>query len=217
MKAQDIISLVLDAIQDSSFTEDDVLRYINQCCLEIAASYDIPSLVADKRIDIPSGSISKSLPSSFSHKLFSAFNVTDKQKISIHNSLSELLARFPSGDAGPIRDIAVSGSKLYLATSPQDACVIRVFFYSLPSELTPSDEPSFIPAHLHYPILFNFACAQCFNLIEDGTDGAKINHNKYLSFYTASLIQLEQFCNIREGVPTFVINERESSDFDGLL
>jgi hypothetical protein len=98
-------------------------------------------------------------------------------KLGILSSL-ELLMDIAEGwqEVGSVRVVALEGSTLWYYPVPSAVEVITVIYYKNPEELTSdSDTPDAIPDFLHRQILVNGASALCYDMIERGVEGVKVN------------------------------------------
>lgn len=206
MKVSELRSKVQDAIQDDSFTDEFILDSFNKCHGELASIYTLPDLMTHTEIICPVGEFKTSLPDTFLKGLDFAYNLTRKEKVNVVKALTTFLAKFPSLDLGPPVDtVCAQGKTMFFQGVPVTEETLRVFFIRNPETMImETDEPEAVPEHLHEDLFVNYGCAACFNLIEDGMEGAKINFNKYTSLYQQAQVKLEQFFGIPPESPDFI-------------
>lgn len=210
MKCSVIIDAVVDAIQDESFERADILAYINKAVDEIAAQYALPELTVFGNINVEGGKFLVALPDNYLSNLFHAVNLTTGKEVDVMSELANFLLKFKALDKSDnVTHVCVHGRKLYYQGIPTSTQVIRAFYTSRPEPFKENSEIEYIPAQLQRDLLFNYACAECFNLIEDGIDGTKVNQNKYLGFYTAALAKLSNFIEPRQATPDFIPGDEE--------
>lgn len=209
MKASFIVESVKDAIEDASFSNEKILSYIQKACDIIAARLAIPELIADFDLVVPQGSRRVALPDDYMKGLFQAYVVAPtfcdvrvepsySRLIEITHGFTRLAAR---------HTVSAVSNTLHLSPNFSDFVVdytIRLFYYSTPPTLKESSSILFIPEQFQFNLLFNAACADCYNLIETGIDSPKINHNKYLGFFSAALDEFAAFIGPQETSPDFI-------------
>lgn len=209
MKVATLIEDVLDAIEDDSFSNARILSYIEKACSEVAAKFSLPDLLVESELVVGPGIRTIAMPDNYMKGLFHAVVVLPRTAdIVIEKSFARLveLTNGFTKSAGRSSLCTVS-TRLHL--SPDfldfpDGSTIRLFYYSKPPAILENSFISFIPEEAQYDLLFNSACASCYNLIETGIDSPKINHNKYLGFYTAALEKLAAIVGLPEETPDFI-------------
>jgi hypothetical protein len=216
MNVEEMTELVKQAVEDESFTDEFILSAFNQCVGELATAYTLPVLVANTTVDCPAGANTVPMPDNYLKNMHFASNLSKECRVSIIKALTNFLDKYPFLDAAPpVTEVCVQGNTLYFQGVPSAPETLRLFYIRKPSPLVEDeDEPEGIPESLHRKLLVNFACAECFNLIEEGIDGAKIQFNKYTSLYQQAQVQLEAFLGVPPESPDYVPREEKHSSFD---
>lgn len=193
---------VTDIIQDSSFTDDDIKSYLNQGVQEIAGgmlsalgNYTTPplsNLLTIDTVDTATDAAYVSMPATFQRDLVFAAN-EDGVEIDINNSWRDFVQTEPLLDrSGRIYEVIEQGGSLYYQGIPTSSEEITVHFYRLPVDMSDNDDtPDGLPAHLHIPLLVNYACYKIFELIEDGLEGPGVNTKRYEQRFLQALKTLE--------------------------
>jgi len=214
MTTKEIIALVIENIQDESYTEDDILSYINKGCGEIAAVIPLPNLSKFGNVTCLAGKNSVDLPKDFFRHVMHAINTTASKEAVVLHSVADLFSKFPTMDlSGSVLTVAVHGNVLYYQGIPASDEVLSLFYTYAPKTLGKADTPTFLPTHLHYDLLYNYACSEAWNLIEDGIDGTKVNANKFASRFQLATIKLEEFVGVPPRKPNFIVSDDDVEDF----
>lgn len=97
--------------------------------------------------------------------------------IPLRGGLEELLQKHPDvTETGTIEDVAVEGSLIYYLPIPTTAETFTCIGLSVPATLVnDTDTPTDIPEYLHRMYICNKAAELLYTIIEDGTEGAKVN------------------------------------------
>jgi hypothetical protein len=185
MSIDTLVEAVVLAINDTSF-EDVVEDYINLGRGEIAGLVDLPALLTVATVATTATANTVALPATYSRNLFWVSNATGRigKPGRGYYDLMGYLSRNPIAQTGPIFDVCVQGNSILYQGAAVDTLTLR--FYAEPT----SEEPDELPTHLQKPLLFNYACKEIFNLIEDGIEGAKVNTNKYERDFNMALGKL---------------------------
>jgi hypothetical protein len=142
-----------------------------------------------------------------------AHNLTKKFEVHIVDALTTFISKFQLLDeAPPVTHICIQGGELYYQGIPNEGTseTLRFFYLRKPDVLEEDeDEPTCIPVFLHEDLIVNYVCAACFNLIEEGIDGAKINFNKYMTLYQEAQVKLQQFLPVAPESPDYIPTEEE--------
>lgn len=216
MKVKDLFNKVQKAVQDESFDFDFVLSAFNQCLGELASVYTLPDLLTLDLIECPVGEFWTEMPDQYLKGLDFAYNITKKNPVKVVKALTTFLSKFPDLNLNPpVTHVCVQGRTLYFQGIPKSTETLRVFFIRNPEKLTGEySEPEAVPEHLHEGLFVNFGCAACFNLIEEGMDGAKINFNKYMGLYQKDQVKLEQFLGVPPESPDYVPDLESNDEID---
>jgi hypothetical protein len=85
------------------------------------------------------------------------------------------------------------GKRLIYRDVPAVAATLTVHYYEAPDDLDDdTDEPTWVPEHLHRKLYVAYVCKEIFNKIEDGVEGRKINTEYYMSEFASGLLALEE-------------------------
>jgi len=214
MNTNEIIEKVVDAIEDDSFSPERILGFVNKGMGRVAAALPLPDLVGPHILEAESGGEFIALPEDYHSNLFWARNLTTDAHVEVVRPLTNFLRRFPSVIHESVRWVCPHGSKLYFAgsvfnTSPQQ---IRVFYSSRPEELFLGDDIPYIDPSFHEDLLVNFATAECYNLIETGIEGVKVNFNKFMGLYTLAIEDYKGMLGLKEENPDFVQDDNLTDD-----
>lgn len=214
MRAEEIIKVVSEEIQDDSFTDTVILGYINACAGQLASVYEIPGLLYTKDIVVDANSgHTVQAPGDFLRSIFHAANVTTKEEIEVFSEFADFVHAYPLFDEKcPITSLSWFGSQFYFQGVPTKSETIRVMYYGAPSQIVKTSEPNFVPKHLHSDLFVNYCCAEAYNSIEDGVDGTKVNHNKFTSRFQLACVKLEGWIGTPTARPYFVKSESAYRD-----
>lgn len=197
MNVTELIEKVQGTVQDSSFIEDVVLGYLNQGLLTVAGLdfVHIPELETHDEVETVADAYLVDLPDDYHKSLLQAFSVTNNRNIVIYPSyvrMTERLGR--AGSGGYVRGVAVKGSQLCYNPIPSSKETISLVYYAYPTPLQDTDdEPDILPRHIGEKLLHAYACKECFDLIEDGIDGKKVNTARWEEKYNQALVELTRF------------------------
>lgn len=179
MQLSDIREEVKLTVQDITFTDDVVDSYINDIYFAVVASCLVPEL---KGIDTvttvllqPYASMS-GVTGGFSGVLSRVYN-SDNRSLLILYSLEALMdLKGNLIDPGSVEVVALEGSTLWYYPTPAVAEVLTVIYYRNPMLLiNDSSVPDAIPDFLHRQILVHGAASLCYDKIEGGVEGLKVN------------------------------------------
>ena len=209
MNSTELVARVQEVVKDGSFSDSEVLGYLNTCLQDVAREHCLPGLQTTEELSFAAGDDSVPLPDDFSHDLWHVEPITKTQRINLHSSLHSLQRIYDDSDTGgTITDAAQDGVDLHVRPILTDAQDVRVHYYRAPEALVLADpeadpvvvanSPEGIPAHLHDRILVSYAALQCFSIIEDGVDGAKVNSDKWERRYLEGLQSLKALPSVRQ-------------------
>lgn len=192
MTIDSIIEAVILAVDDDSFDELYIADLVGLGRGEIAGMVDLPALLTTGTVTTTAIANTVALPTTYSRGVFWVGNSADGrigQRGRGYYDLMGFLDRNPTADVGPVCDVCVQGSSLLYQGAAIDTLTLR--YYAAPT----SAEPDEIPLHLQKPLLFNYACKEIFELIEDGVEGAKVNTDKYEQRFNQALGKLMSWAN----------------------
>ena len=217
MNTSEIIDKVVDAIEDASFTRERILGFVNKGIGRVAAALPVPDLAASAILDLVSGQPHIILPENYHSHLFWAHNLSTDRPIEIVSPFTNFLRRFPSATRNDdVRVICAHGKKLFyqgnVFGAPGDTTLISVFYHHRPEQLEDGDDIEFLEESFVEDLLVNFAAAECYNLIETGIEGVKVNFNKFMSLYTLAVEDYRAFIGLPEENPDFVQQDFSEPD-----
>ena len=198
---------VLEIVQDESFS-GNIRAFINQGIREVG-KFKLSTLDTSDTVDCTAILGSVALPSDYMHGLY---HVHDGDTVvgtpAFYEAFSRFLRYHPDlSYEGKIVDVAVRGLLLHYVGREDKTLTLR--YFQKPDTLTSkTDTPSFLPEHLHEPILVNYAAAQIFNLIEDGIEDPKTNTRIYQSLYAGGIADLSMF-TVSTDEPEYVQDEAQ--------
>jgi hypothetical protein len=177
----EMITEVKNIVDDASYSDAQVVSYINLAVQYAAAQVNIPGLkkifTATTSTTLPYTSLT-GVTGGFSGRLLRISNMD----VSIYPNLQMLMDEYVSEDypdlteAGDLEAVALEGSTLWYQYVPAAEVTVTMLGYQNPPELEDSaDIPSDFPSHLHRPLFVNGAAWLIFDQIEDGLEGEKVN------------------------------------------
>lgn len=203
---REMIENVSEAILDKSISAGSITRKLNQAIALCAQTTLLSFLESNGSFSTDPGLSSVNIPDSwnFDRNLYAA-SVEGQDDITVYSSMALLKRDYPkadvSTDTGDVQAITVHKGKLFYFPRPTSAVEIQCQFYEKPALLVnANDTPSCIPSALHESILEQYALWKCYAIIEDGTEGFKVNTNYYRKEYKEALDTLDDF--IEQGQST---------------
>jgi hypothetical protein len=202
----DLVDYVADAIQDPSYLDATILKYINRGLKQIAGglfitypdrtqvfSSPLPNLLTSSTVATSTTLPYVSLPDDFGRNLIAVISAATGIYVCIEDSYAAFLSMYPSlNQSSSVTSVAVRGSRLYYQGIPTVSDTLTLHYYSVPDELEgASDVPDCLPSHLQEELLVNYAAMKIFDLIEDGIDGAKVNTQSYTAKFMSAMLNLE--------------------------
>lgn len=195
-------ALVVDIVQDTSFTSATIRSHLNQGVLEIAGGLQstlgdhimapLPNLYTIGAVDTVTDAAYVAMPATFQRDLQFAANASNVE-IDIANSMIGFSQDYPlMSRSGRINEVIEQGGSLYYQGIPTSVETITLHFYRLPVDMSANeDTPDGLPTHLQIPLLVNYTCWEIFKLIEDGVEGQGINTTRYEGLFQKALRTLE--------------------------
>ena len=219
MNAGELITAVQNTVDDSSFSHDDILALLNECVLDIAGGGErvhgraliapLPELFTEFELTLATDDYKISLPSTYHRGLKGVFNPSTGEEIKHDDSIIRLL-KITEGfsKTGVVERYLIKGNIFYYAPTPNTSTTLKAFGYRLPVDMAEdTDEPDGIPVHLQKRLLYNYACRECFSLIEQGISGAVPDTAKHDRFYQNALTDLERLIGHEDREPMFVYDD----------
>jgi len=222
MLRSELSERVRDVIQDSSFTEQKILSFLNEGLVDVAADIRLPDLVQQSAVDTVADTASVDLPSDYHRDLFHVYSVSRDRHVKSGNRLmhfKRFLQEHRGLDRkGSVFDAAISGKELWYQAIPDSPETLRLFYYRRPSEMTLSEdtEPDGLPISFHAQLLVPFVSMKLFNLIEDGLEPeGRINTNVQASYYQQAKNELQGYLGPEDEEPDYIYDDNVSIlDFD---
>lgn len=203
MTYEELIAAVSNIIQDDSFSEIDIGKYLNQGQLEIAGGMlsalgdwitpPLPGLFKIDTVSTATDAAYVSLPSDFQRSLQFAASASGYE-LDIANTFIQFSETYPLLDrSGRIAEVAVFGGLLYYQGIPTTSEDITIHYYRSPTDMSDNDDtPDGIPTHLQRPLLVNYAAWKIYELIEDDFQEPGQNIQRYQNLFYQALQLLER-------------------------
>ncbi len=206
MQISEILDHAVRKIQDSSYSRSpDLLGFANMGLGEIATEIVLPSLLTYSEVECTADGFQIAMPDDFYAHLRFAHNVTKEHRVRLYYNLSIFLERFSGLDhSGNVDAVCEHGGKLYYQRVPSSTQNVRLWYAKPPTLFTAdnSDEPDFLPKHLHGPLLINYVAMKAFEEIED--EKSQPNFSKYFNLYSKAKASLINFVGLPDEGPEFV-------------
>lgn len=216
MNTQDLISITIDVVKDSSFSRSDILRYINEGMNRVASLAYIPTLVVPEKVRVRADSETASLPDDFIQgRLYSAIlpdatfgsvGLSIVQELSTFLRIKQKTANFAGCE---ITRVCPNGCTLWVDPCQSTEANIDIVYQRYPEILMDGEEfePDCFPDHLHEQLLVNYAAHRVYDLIEDGVGDRKDNTKHYLGLFSAAVSELKGINGIGIDLPDLIPEE----------
>jgi hypothetical protein len=192
----DLIVTVRGILQDESFDEDRLITLFNTGIRRCAYLVRLPELESFGSFETDPITTSVVIPEDwdYSRSLYDASTPT-KQTISVLSSMGLLRSKEPTIDTqvkiGDIEFITVRKGYIVYTPSPSELTLVTCKFFKNPVPLVEDEDfPTCLPEHLQEPLLVNFALWKCFESIEDGIEGDKVNTVYYKNEFNEAIEEL---------------------------
>lgn len=207
--SQTLTGEVMRAVQDASYTYEDILELFNDCLFDIAGKHLIPDLETFADIYTDPNVNHVRVPADYHRNLRYCHSITHNRKRRVYGSKIQLMRWFSNLDqTGPVNGIAVQGRDLYYQRVPSTAEQLRINYYRYPDRLqSPQDKPACIPWHIAKKLLKHYALKELFSEIEDGIEGPQVNTDRHEKRYAAAEAELVDFIGPEEREPQEVSEE----------
>lgn len=202
-----ILKTIARKVQDSSYSDDDYINWINEVIGQIASEEALPDLVARDYILIRAGQHSDYRPSDYHSKLFHAYNHTKDSEVQVYKNLTEFLDKYENlDDPGNVEAVVVAGGEILAVLSPPNDQWIRIWYYKQPELLGSIYDslPSYLPKELCAPLFINYCCMQAYSEIEDGIHATSPNFTRYHDLYEKARTSLKLYLGVPDGDPEFI-------------
>jgi hypothetical protein len=215
----DLVDYVADIIQDTSYVDATILKYINRGLRQIAGgifitypdrtqvfSSPLPNLLTSDTVATSTSAAYVALPDDFGRSLLAVSSASTDTLVTIVESFAEFLRMYPTLDmSSSVTAVAVRGTRLYYQGIPTTSDTLTLHYYSTPTELEDDDdEPDCLPTHLHEELLVNYAAMKIYDQIEDGVVTPKTNTDNYTVRFNKAMLDLEMSIEDQQIPITFV-------------
>ena len=193
----ELIVEVTRIIQDTSYTDEIQLTFLNQAVQEIAGDPRILLRDLETQANVSTSTTATyiDLPDTYQRNLFYCYNTSVYRPIKIYPSLETLQRKFARLDqGGAIVGVAIRGTELHYQRTPSSSETLQLHFYRPPVDMDDDDAtPDGIPAHLAKPLIVYHACAAIYSEIEQDMKGAKVNTQYYEGKFNEAMAKLIGF------------------------
>jgi hypothetical protein len=145
----DLVQQVKDIIQDTTYSYDDILDWLNEAQRLIAGGVlmvypdrtqvftsPLELLETTDTVTATSSEAYVSLPSDYSRELFDIYNETTGSFVNIDEAFGGMLNNSPVlGHERRVTDAVIEGNKLYYQGVPDDSQTLRLYYYRKPKEM----------------------------------------------------------------------------------
>jgi hypothetical protein len=205
---------VLDATDDDSVLDHHVSALINQGIKWCASKVRLPDLESSGVFDTVADEPAADIPIAWLyHRGLYAAAVPTGNPIKVVASIGLIKDKYPEIDneliEGPIQFLTIRSGQLIYYPVPEVVTTVYCKFYEVPFTLAKSkDVPTYLPDHLHGPLLESYALWKVYAKIEDGNEGSKINTKYYKNEFKEAFDELDDDIDEGQSAPTPL---RESS------
>lgn len=181
-------------VNDSRFSDADLDGYINEAYFAGVAAARLPeykklgSVITEVETNLISvldqvedfSGVIRLLPSS-------------GKSINKFETVEEFLDENETGVISvSVTDVVFAGTNLWYAPIPSVAETLPFFYYANPPALVgDADSVVLFPELIQRKIMIHGACIPCFNIIEDGVDGPKLNTEFHQKIHEEGLLELQ--------------------------
>ena len=207
-----LVSEIQDIIQDSDYSQEDIIVRINAALFEIASGLDIPTkqditapipgLFTSDTLSLVNTARYVDMPSDFQRGPVTVYGETSG-RVELMSSFRRYMLDYPTLETGDsIYRAILNGNKLYVYPSVTED--VTVTYYSEPETLTEDgDEPSWLPSQFHSRLVVNMVCRDIFNRIEDGLEGSKPNTLYYQNELDKGIYAFDLYIG-EDGYPEYI-------------
>lgn len=202
MTRDEILADIQAVLLDPTFTNSDLERAMDEALVQAAAVVRVPELATSDTVTTVLDKGHVDLPDEFHHDLYAVTSDVSTDKVQLVSNLKEL--QLYSGKTRPHYIVlAEQGRKLYYEPIPDVARTLTLYFYAKPETFEYDDEAhTWMPLHLHWPVIGGYVLQQLLPKLEDGVSDAKENTQYYRAIYTEGLGLLRaEFENAPKATP----------------
>ena len=199
---------VQGTLQDAAYTPTILANHINSGLRRCAYLVLLPDLETTGIVITNPSSSSVEIPGdwNFCRNLYAA-HIADNPEIQVLSSMGLLRMQVPDIDntvhEGDVNFITTRKTNIIYANSPAEPKTLVCKFYENPTLLVnPTHVPSELPESLQEPLLVNYALWKCFESIEDGIEGAKVNTAYYKNEFSEAINELLEIFTAGQSTPT---------------
>jgi len=185
MTYSELVNETMAMVQDSS-KYDDIRSYVNMALQELTAVVALPEFKAaasvDTLVDTPYVAL-QVLPDRYVGGILKLYGESVKG-VKIYATLDDMIDSEDISDittvGTAIEAVAVEGSNIWYYPMPEVPVTLSVLYYTTHPRLYADDEAvTLFPDYIQRQAVCSSAAAMCFEKIEDGLDGEKINTAAY--------------------------------------
>jgi len=178
MKADVIIAEIARIVQDITYTEDDIVGYINRGQLALANTLFLPWLADGSATVTTDATTDVLMPSDFHKNIYSASaDQNGQNQLAVFTALNALIDEFgvlQTEPTGPVRAVCHHAGRLFYQNVPAEPVGINLRYYRRPTVLTDSSDTDWNNDDFDNAVIA-YACWHIFEMMEDGIEGDKIN------------------------------------------
>jgi hypothetical protein len=204
----DMITNILETVDDDSVTETKVKSLINQGVLLCASKVRLPEFESSGTFDTVTDAHNVEIPVSWNyHRSLYAAAIPNGSPIKVVSAIGIIKDKYPEIDAELINDsiefLMIRNGQLLYFPVPAEITTVYCKFYEQPTPLAKSkDIPSCLPDHLHEPLLESYTLWKLYAKIEDGNEGRKTNTLYYKKEFQEAFQELDDDIDKGQSSPT---------------
>jgi len=190
-----LIARIARTVQDRSYSDSDILEYINEGLFAVTGMAALPELERSAIVVTDPDSNYVYLPADYHNHLRFVYSGNRRRSIRIYSNIVRLREEHPLQLAGGfVRVVAVSGSRLHYYPSPAQGEVLEIVYHAKPGEYENKlGQPDYMPPHVGFRLLHAYCCMRIYDEIEDSVDGQKLNTMSWEKRYMEALGELTMF------------------------
>lgn len=189
MNVTRLIARVARTVQDGSYSDGDILEYINEGLFAVSGLLALPELERSALVSTDPDAKHVPLPADYHNHLRFVYSGNRRRSIRIYSNIVRLREERPLQMA-----VAVSGSNLHYYPSPAQPEELEIVYHARPEEyIDDLVQPDHLPSHVGLRVLHAYCCKRIYDEIEDGIDGQKINTLAWEKRYIEAVGELSMF------------------------
>jgi len=204
MTGTELVEAAQRIIQDTSYEDDIILKYLNNGLFDTAShgqnslseiKFNLPGLETIATVDTSVSADNVPLPDNYFRDVSGVFSITNSCWITDPARRPYNFSNFKRwcplpGSGLQVEDVVVRNNTLFYAPIPVEPETLQLLFIEKPTKFTFSTSPDVIPEHLQELILCSYAAWRIFKQIEDRIEGPQANMDRQWADYTAGLTSL---------------------------